>query len=252
MQTYPEEPLARHDHHAHAFRRHELPTEWATLALDDDASGLEDADERDARETLKDLFEDDGYRVQDVREDDGEPLEGRWRGEFAEGCTSAFLAVCDEVITADAKRGAAACLVLGFEYVLDAEHETVIWIPEAWTSLILTGRWDHDITIDWDSDTEPVIGPDAYNRWAAAGPEVSLPRHPGNPSWRPVRVLDPRAGHSRTVETEDARTVETAWLATNRPRAEGDAVYPACAPPLPETIIDEINEASYAWGGACY
>ena len=218
--------------------------EWATLALYDDASGLDDAEEQDARLTLRNRFEDHGYRVQNVQEDDGEPLEGRWRGLFAEGCTAAFLGVADDVMAADAAKGIAAYRVNGLEYVLEANHETVVWIPEAWTGLILTGRWERDMTIDWDPALERVIGPEAYNRWAAEGPRTSLPRQPGSPPWRPMRLLHPQAGHTRSVKTGGVKTDETAWIATDRPRVEGGTVYPGTAPPLPHSILEEIADNS--------
>ena len=231
------DPLERPEGEKTAWRRAELPTEWTTLALYDDASGLEDEDEADARSTLHSLFEDDGYRVITVRDGKGgeppsEPLDGKWRGLYAEGCTAEYMAQNDTVAADDESRGLWTHEpVDGAEYLLRPERQDLVWLPTVWTSVILEDRWDENLWHHWSRETGAAFGPEAYDRWRETM---------GKPPVRPVG----RYGHERDGRWNRVGDIRlTLWLADTMPPNPGHTPrLPKRAPRLPEAIATRLED----------
>ena len=198
-----------------------------------DPSGLEDLE--DATETLHDTFEDAGYHhVVNIRngheEPTTEPLEGRWRGELAEGLTAELVAVNDEVVKNDQKHGLWANEpVDGVEYLLKPEQQTLAWLPTVWTTVIENNRWDPELWYEWTPETEEQTGPAGYRRWRADAERC------------PVRPIG-RYGHTQDGDWHGARIPLTLWLTDSSPTQKTRPVWPEHTPPLPATIVEHLAD----------
>ena len=238
----PDDPLLRPENEKPCWRRAEMPKDWLALAFYDDASGPDDDDEAKARATLDAEFTSKGYQITRAAGDDNddEPptakLDGRWEGQFAEGCTLEYLGYSPEVMEKDVARGLHCPLpVDGAEYLLKTWTEDAVWLPCNWTSVIEKGRWQHtpDDGDPWTDAIAAVLGPDAYYLWRNA--EIRR---------RPVRRLGVHP-HVRSGIWNGHQVQMTLWLVSTDAPGDTPTRWPEIAPPLPNEIRAELDDLPF-------
>ena len=240
VKTPPDDPRLRPPDEKRQWHRAELPKEWVTTAFNDDASGLDDDEEATARRTIHDRFTKNGYEITRVAGDDPdtpptEPLEGRWEGRYAEGCTLEYLGYDPAVLEADLARGIHAYTADGAEYLLDMLTEKAAWLPCNWTSVITGGRWEHtpEDGDPWTDDIAVVLGPKGYEYWRQS-----------DATHRPVRRLGAYP-HVRTAIWNGRQVELTLWLVSTKPQAENRTRWPEKAPPLPIEIRAALDDLPF-------
>ena len=237
----PDDPLLRPENEKPCWRRAELPKEWLTLAFNDDPSGLDDEEHAKAQATLDAEFTRKGYEITSAAGDGTESpptekLDGRWEGQFAEGCTLEYLGYSPEVMEKDLARGLHCPLpVDGAEYLLHTWTEDAVWLPCNWTSLIEQGRWQHtpDDGDPWTDEVAEALGPDAYDRWRRE-----------NATGRPVRRLGAYP-HVRTGTWNGQQVETTLWLVSTDAPGDNPTRWPEKAPPLPTEIRAELDDLPF-------